>query len=140
MSSTLKLTIDEMQRAFGALHKLDHYDDGGERKTYHLDSSTRWNIAKNIKILRGELELFEELRTAKIRELSPQKLDIEQEEKTTLDQWNQWFKNETMRVPREVNGLLRLKRSKVFLSVNPIPGTVAEGLMPLIDEDGPLPE
>ncbi len=44
------------------------------------DDSTRWNIAKNRRILAKEAEAYEEVRVQMIKDLSPENLDISKED------------------------------------------------------------
>lgn len=144
--SEIKIRIGDILSILNALNALDGYNSPtateADGKTvakvpYGFDAGTRWNIAKNKKILVKELELAEEQRQGLVKELSPVNLDVSKEpaEVQTAFQarYREFFATETAPA-----GLLALKRAKLLPETgpqNPIPPSTLEALMPIISED-----
>lgn len=147
MSTPLKLKISEILEISHGLPKLDGYFSKGNTVPFEFDENTRWNIGKNIKIIRAETEHWEERRIKKLKEVSPKLMDISAESPEVNEQWREWYQ-EAVKTIVEVNGLLMLKRAaliggvalpgadaKAKSPVNPIAGTALANLMPLIIDD-----
>lgn len=134
--STVKLTISEILGASRALGQLDGYtkatEQGAAQVPYNLDDSTRWNIAKNRRILSAEIESYEEVRIKMVRELSPKEANIGKESAEVQEAFRERIKT-LLHTTVELPGFLRLKKASV-LTGNPIPGSVLELLLPIIDE------
>lgn len=138
MSEPIELTVTDILGVSAGLSALDGYNKVTEKETavvsYSFDDSTRWNIGKNKRILRAELDVFEETRVALIKELSPTTSNIAAESPEVQEQFNIRYK-ELMKRKVPLPGLLKLKKSSLLCeSKNPIPGSVLERLIPIIEE------
>lgn len=132
------LTVEEIVGAHKALMHLDGYQkevkDSAITVPYKFDDSTRWNIAKNKRILKTEAEAYEETRTALIKELSPDLGDVTKETNEKQEVFRLRHR-ELFARKIEVSGILKLKKSALLKDdSNPIPGTVLEYLIPILDE------
>ena len=140
-NSIIILKVSEILAASNALAQLNGFQKAvGETVAlipYKLDDSTRWNIAKDRKILAREVEVFQEANNALIFELSPKNGDVTKEDGPTRQQFQARIKAINDREV-ELPGLLKIKKAALLKDeANPVPGTVLEALMPLID-DGEL--
>lgn len=138
MSSTIKLTLREILNLNIGLSSLSGYNKVIGQSTinvpFNFDDSTRWNIAKNKRITRTFQEDFEELRQAKVKELSPENGDISKESAIVQGDWAKWTSAQH-KTAHEVPGLLRLKAAGLLKNgENPVDTNVLELLLPIIEE------
>ena len=136
--STITLKLSEIIAVNTGLSALDGYQKQvGETVAFipfKFDDSTRWNIAKNRRLLKPEIEAYEEVRQSIVKELSPEKGDVGKESGRVLMEFNARTKP-ILDKPITISGLLRLKKESLLKdNANPIPGNVLELLMPLIDD------
>lgn len=134
MSSTKKLKLGEVIEVYEALLKMDGFMRDGKANPYDFDEQTKWNIPKNIRVLKPEYDQWEETRIAKVRELSPEHLNLNRETPSKFESFRSWAAKKRS-LETEVTGLLTLKRSNL-MKAGPIPSTVISDLMAIIEDDG----
>lgn len=132
-------TLEEVVGLSAALAQLD----GVQKETkegqfvlvpFKFDDSTRWNIAKNKRLIKPEVESYGEARDAIIKELSPEKHNLAEATAQGREQFTARNKD-LLKKLLEMPGLLKLKKSALLKDdSNAIAGSVLELLMPLIDE------
>lgn len=127
-----KLKISEIIAINEGMKRLDHPVDENYPS---YDNGTRWNIAKNLKLLAADIEIYDTQRVAKIRKLSPEKLDLSKEAMPAQEEFRVW-NDEFLKTEVEVGGLLKIKRSKLNLDANQTPFSVLVAIMPIVDDDG----
>ena len=132
-------TLEEITGISAALGQLDGVYKETKDGQYALvpfkfDDSTRWNIAKNRRLLKAEIELYSEARDAIIKELSPINHDLTKETAKERESFAARNK-ELLKNSVELPGLLKLKKSSLLKDDgNPIAGSVLELLIPIVDE------
>ncbi len=100
---------------------------------YKFGGKVRWNIAKNLSILKRHNEDFTKARDGLILELSNGKGTIDETDKDAITAANTKVQ-ELLATDVEVSGLLGLALDDLNLEANPIPGSIVALLMPLIKE------
>ena len=140
MSATpIKLTFMQVVNLSDALPQLDGYMSDGKATPFKLDHNTRWNYGKNLGIFNDDTKKIQEGRDTEIRRVSPTNLNVSKEPKEVQEAYAKWSKDYYNTII-EVPGVLKLKRSKLYAHDNPIPGTVIAALMPIIEDDGEMPD
>jgi hypothetical protein len=133
-----KLKVSEVIECYSALAALDAckrtIGEGKDSKEVSilLDDKVSWNLAKDRRLLKAEVEVYEELRVKILNELSPLLQDISKEDVATRSNWNVRIqvimKNEV-----EIPGLLLITEDDLtHKGDNPIPITIREALLPLL--------
>ena len=139
MSDPITLTLQEIQDAHAALGQLDNIPKNVDGKASvvvaDLSRKVHWDVAKDRRILKQEIETAEELRIEQVKKLSPVNSDISKETPEIQTQFNDWmFKR--LKDTTEVTGLLKIKLSDLMKTKDACyPERVLEGLYPLIEED-----
>ncbi len=138
---SITLTIEEAVGVAQVLPQLDGYNKVNPKDgsivfiPYDLDDTIRWDIIKNKKILKMDVETYEENRQALIKELSPVEGDVAKESAEKLADFNKRnraFLNKKV----EFVGLLKFNKSGILKdNKNPIAPTILEYLLPIIDEE-----
>jgi hypothetical protein len=148
----MKLKIKKIRELFEALASLDgytEYSDGKvkEKVYYDFSGKTKYNIIKNLNILKRHLENFDKTRDELIKSISGGKDSISQDDKEAILRFNKAL-SEILETEEEVKGLLKIKfndlclddkkdlEGKLIRKANKIPNTVIEILFDhLIDEN-----
>lgn len=95
------------------------------------DDSLRWNIAKNKRILKNEIDLYDEARIAIIKELSPENSDVSKESSALQAQFMQRDRA-LQKKPAELPGFLLFTQAQATgMTQDP---NVIEALLPAIQE------
>lgn len=138
--STITLTVEEIVGLYQALPQLDGYQKVNPKDSsiafvpYELDDTIRWDIIKNKKLLKTDAETYEERRKEIISELSPTLGDVAKEDSSKLTDFNKRTRTLLARKV-EIPGLLKFNKSGILKdNKNPIPSSILELLMPIIDE------
>ena len=144
MSETIELKISAIREIFYALQNFDGQDkivknENGEKSVripYQLSGKIRWNIAKNINILRSLVEASDDAIKSIIREITEGKSSSisAKDNPREFELYNKKL-NELLEEKSEINGLLKFKYNDFNLDEpisNPIPPTVLAILQPLI--------
>ncbi len=141
MPAPTEITIKQLLALDANLRSLVGYEENGVSKRFVVDEKTKWNITKNLRILKAEREQYDEHRTEKIKELSPKKLNIDLETAEVRGAFFAWHEG-ILKMKVKVDGLLTLKRSALLrpdekngLPQNNIPEDVLEVLFDLIEDD-----
>lgn len=128
------LTLQEIEEIAGALRELDgQKQPDGTKKPYTLSASTRWNVAKNMRILKPHLESLTQTRDGLVAEISGGRQIIRQEETELMIAYGTRIKP-IMAAQEEIAALNRLKLSDLNSDANGVPSTILAALTPLIDE------
>ena len=129
----MELTLDQIITLFNRFKGLNGYEqvieNNGTKSAiftpYQFDSSTCWNIAKNLNVLRKHVTDYEDAKKMLATSLSI----VEQVDKNDPAKLAE-FTTEVYKLLAtkvEVKGVLKLKISGLFLDKNPIqPGTLAD--------------
>jgi hypothetical protein len=134
------LKLKQEVELFTALKSLDGVDrvvraegqpDRIVRESYTFGGKFRWNVAKNLGLLKRSIEAYEEARTALIKSLSPDGVGISVEDKVAFAAFN--LEHEKMlNEPDDLPGLLTFSEDDLATDKNPIPPSTLMALMPLI--------
>lgn len=141
MSTPVDLQIREIIELDSALRSLVGHNEQGGQVRYLFDEKTKWNITKNLRVLKDEIEQYNERRIEKVKELSPVLGDVDKEKPETRAAFYS-FNDSLLRTEVTVTGLLKLKRSSLLrpdqdgFPRNNIAEAVLVNLMPVIDDDG----
>ncbi len=132
--------LNDLYQAFTALDGQTHVLKDEAAKTekailvpYKFGGKVRWNIAKNLSILKRHNEDFSKARDGLILELSDGTGSIDQEDGALISQLNAKLQ-ELLAETTEVTGLLTLTLDDLNLDTNPVPGSVLAVLSALVKE------
>ena len=135
---------------FMALQSLDGYEQivkvNGEdrliRSAYDFNGKVRYNLAKNIKLLRSHIETFDDVQNALVKELAPETNEISREKDPVA--YGSYINklNEALEAEEDIEGLHKIKFEDLNLDkkdkndkpVNPIPGTTIAALLHIIED------
>lgn len=100
---------------------------------YEFSGKTRWNIAKNLRVLNVHVTDFNSARDALIKQISNGTNEIDN---TNKEQMNEYIKhlNEIDQQEVDVSGLLSIKVDDLVLDTNPIPATVLAAFKDLVTD------
>jgi hypothetical protein len=100
---------------------------------YEFSGKTRWNIAKNLRVLNVHITDFNSARDALIKQISNGTNEIDN---TNKEQMNEYIKhlNEIDQQEVDVSGLLSIKVDDLALDTNPIPATVLAAFKDLVTD------
>lgn len=100
---------------------------------YEFSGKTRWNIAKNLRVLNVHITDFNSARDALIKQISNGTNEIDN---TNKEQMNEYIKhlNEIDQQEVDVSGLLSIKVDDLALDTNPIPATILAAFKDLVTD------
>lgn len=135
----MKLPIRTLLELHAALASLDGRQrvikDGETEKIvvvpYAFSGKTRWNIAKNLSVLKRVNEDYVKARDALINELSGGNGTIDENDTTSIKRMNEELK-QVLDTEEDALGLLTFDLAALNLDDNPIAGSVLVMLTPLI--------
>ncbi len=122
----LKLKLREILEANNAFGQCDAVKD----------DSTRWNIVKNKRLLKAQMEDYEDVRVALVYELSPENKDVGKESPEVQEKFRVRTKA-LLDAKVEVSGLLTVKKAPLIEAK--IPLHILEAIFPFIDDSTPTP-
>ena len=140
---TIKLKITEIIDLYNALSSLDGHSKSikqGENESvitvpYHFSGKLRWNIAKNLGVLKPHIKDYTKVRDDLIKQYSlPEETTINS--KTNPIGWKV-FSEENDKLGREeieVNGLLNLDVNELLKDENPVSALTLNALSILLQE------
>lgn len=140
----MKLKIAQIKTLHDAFSNLDGYQkavkvDGADKLVfvpYTLSGKTRYNIAKNLRILGTKIGDFNKARDGLILEITGGVPMIKKEDTANIEKFVAKL-NELSEVEDDVDGLLKLTPSELGLELetdlNPFPSNVINGLTLLIN-------
>lgn len=146
----MKLKVKKIRELYEGFSSLDGYTEVSagkvtEKVYYRFSGKTKYNIIKNINILKRYSEDFDKARDELIKSISGGKDSISQEDKEQLAKFNKSVV-EILESEEDVKGLLKIKFAdlnlddekdedgKVTNKGNKIPNTVLAALFDFIDE------
>ena len=147
----MKLKIKIIRALFEALVSLDGYTEFADGKIkekvyYNFSGKTKYNIIKNLNILKRYIENFDKTRDELIKSISGGKDSIAQEDKESILKFNKSVA-EILETEEDVKGLLKIKfddlwlddekdtDGKIVRKGNKIPNTIIESLWDYLIEE-----
>ncbi len=149
------MLLSDLLRLSVGLDSLDGYQDVVTvndteqvvKRPYVFGSSkTSWNIAKNKRVVKGHVQDYNDTRDALIKELSDGGVEIPEDNKEKIVKFNERH-TELLKQEVSIDGILKLKlndlvnereekgkEGAVKKLSNPIPASVLEVLMDIIEE------
>ena len=141
----MKLTVSQINSIFRSLSELDGYDLVLDKDTkprvirqqYIFTGKTRWNLVKNLSILKSHVEDAEKARVALVKQISGGKESIDRENQTQAEEF---FKelSSVLNSTVEVKGLLKFKIEELLSPKegveNQIPASTILGIEVLLEE------
>ena len=131
------LNINQIANLANALDSLSGYVIGltnGKPVTvpYKFTGKTRWNIAKNVGVLKKILETFDEARKALVAQVTNGKgFASDSPDQEGYAEFQALIKPLTTE-DHEVEGLLNICADDILKDENPVPSGIIEILMPLL--------
>lgn len=136
----MTLKLREVAELYSALKSLDGTDrvvhvenqpDKVVREPFFFGGKTRWNIAKNLGILKHSIDAYEVARTDLIKSLSKDGAGIAVGDTEAFGKFN--VEHEKMlNAVEDLSGILKLSEDELNTDKNPIPPSVLMVLLPLI--------
>ena len=135
-----KLKLTQIRDVNLALSQLDGYNkltkDGDNEKvifiSYDFDAKTRWNIARNLTILKSYIEDFDKVRTSTIKSISG-KQSIDKEDVSGLEKFTDEI-NKVLTSEVELEKIFTFKKESFKIDKNPIPSSLLTMLQPVIED------
>lgn len=138
-----KLAVRTLLEISSALSSLDgtptsvKSEDGKSEKIilvpYKFNGKNRWNIAKNLNVLKGVSENLTKARDAVINELSNGSGKIDPADEATIKAFNEKFA-EVLDAEESTKGLLAISLAGLNLDENQIPASILAALEPIVAE------
>ena len=143
----MKLKISKICQLYAALSALDGIEEvvevngknGVIKKPYNFTGKVRWNLAKNLRILKEHVDAFGKVRDDLIKEVSGGEDQISEGDTDKIKRFTAQLA-EVNSQEEEINGLLTVTPKDLGLEeeditkVNKIPLTVLDGLGDIIKE------
>lgn len=137
----MKLKTGEIIEIYSALLQLDGEsisakNNGADvviKKPFKFSGKTRWNLAKDITILKKHSEKFNETRDNFIKSLSGGSNQIDQSDKTKLVEFQEQVNAELQKV-EDVEGVLKIKIDELKLDENAISSNILSAISLILEE------
>ena len=137
----MKLKTGEIIEIHSALLQLDGENisvknnnvDVVLKKPFNFSGKTRWNIAKDITILKKHSEKFSETRDNFIKSLSGGSNQINQGDKTKLVEFQEQVNAELQKV-EDIEGVLKIKIEELKLDENAISSNLLSAISLILEE------
>lgn len=137
----MELKIDQIIEMYSALLQLDGANKSvknGEseviiKEPYDFPGKTRWNLGKNITVLKRYSDKFNENKDNFIKLISGGKNKIDPKNSEQMVEFQTQLNAELQKM-ETVDGLLKIKLSDLKLDQNRIGSTILSALEPLIEE------
>lgn len=131
----MKLKLNQTIQLLNTLASLDGYNTVIDKKVvicpYNFSGKTRWNLAKNISVLKKHAEVYETARLSIIKSLAPDGNTAVIDNDPALRAKFIGLHNDLLNQEDEVEGLLKISAEDVLRDGNQIPSTVISVLTEL---------
>lgn len=100
---------------------------------YDFGPKTRWNLAKNLRLVSNEIKTYSEIRDSIIRSISGGQTEIDSKNRQQVDSFLAQMQ-EIEKKEIEVDGILTVNISDLKVDENKLSPAVLAGLMPIVVE------